>query len=325
MILLANCSARITRLFGNNLIQVLATLFLLSYGKLLRTIITTIVPAQLLVYNSTAPDVTGPTQVLYVWAFDGNLEYGSVPHMILLVVSLLVLILLWLPYTFALLFIQPLRKHSHICCLRWVNRWKPLFDAYTGPLNPQNHFWIGLLLLARVILLLIFALSYAFDPSISLLALIIMVVLLHTVLSYTGQLYDAPTKITVKFFPGKISFRSILEASFLLNLIVVAGSVLYNNIEVADGTKARSYIVHTSVGIAFLEFIGIVLYHVFSAVKTCYRKQTLKFNEYQNLEESQNGANVKRNTMPTISRIEVLEFVKHCLPIMSLPRESRHD
>ena len=297
MILLANCSTRITRLFGNNLIQVLATLFLLSYAKLLRTIITTIVPAQLLVYNSTAPNVSDPTQVLYVWAFDGNLEYGSVPHMILLVVSLLVLIFLWLPYTFALLFIQPLRKNSHVCCLRWVNRWKPLFDAYTGPLSPQNHFWIGLLLLARVILLLIFALSYAFDPSISLLALIIMVVLLLTVLSYTGQLYDAPTKITVKFLPGKISFRSILEASFLLNLIVVAGSVLYNNIEVADGTKARSYIVHTSVGIALLEFIGIVLYHVFCAVKTCYRKQTLKFNEYQNLEESQNRANVDRNTI----------------------------
>ena len=47
MILLAHNSKLMTKIFGNNCIQVLATLFFLSYAKLLRTIITIMVPAVL--------------------------------------------------------------------------------------------------------------------------------------------------------------------------------------------------------------------------------------------------------------------------------------
>ena len=90
-----------------------------------------------------------------VWALDSNYSYGHVPHIFLLLIILLVVIpFLWLPYTFSLLFIQTLRKFSSLKCLGWVNRLKPLFDAYIGPLNPPNHHWVGLLLLARFILLL---------------------------------------------------------------------------------------------------------------------------------------------------------------------------
>ena len=293
MIFLANRSTRITKLFGNNLIQVLATLFLLSYVKLLKTVITTLVPATLLVYNDTGSGNLSLYEVQYVWAFDGNLSYGRFPHIILLVVALLVLLILCLPYIFTLLFIQPLRRLSNFCCFRWIDKWKPLFDAYTGPLNPENHFWVGILLLARLILLITFALSYALNgDTVSLLALIVTVVLLLTILSYTGQLYTSPTKAKIASLQVKVSFRSILEVSFLLNLIVVGGSVLYIN--VVDINKVHlPTIVYTSVGIAFLEFLGIVTYHIICAMKSIFKHQTLKFNnEYQNLEESDEKCDV---------------------------------
>ena len=50
MILLARRSGRMTRLLGNNSVQVLATLVLLSYAKLLRTVIIALVPATLYGY-----------------------------------------------------------------------------------------------------------------------------------------------------------------------------------------------------------------------------------------------------------------------------------
>lgn len=50
MIITAHYSTTITKLFGSNCVQVLGTLLLLSYAKLLRAIITALVPAVLSVY-----------------------------------------------------------------------------------------------------------------------------------------------------------------------------------------------------------------------------------------------------------------------------------
>ena len=72
-------------------------------------------------------------------------------------------------------------------------------------------------------------LTYFSDPQKSILALVMMVVLLFTVLSYTGQLYEDPTKFSVRHLPEKVSFRSILEISFPFNLAVVGGLLLYFN------------------------------------------------------------------------------------------------
>ena len=44
-------------------------------------------------------------------------------------------------------FIPCLQKKSHIPLLFWVNKVKPLSDAYTHPYKNRYHFWPGLLLL----------------------------------------------------------------------------------------------------------------------------------------------------------------------------------
>ena len=100
MAISAHYSRMMTILFGNNCVQVLATLFLLSYVKLFRTIITVMVPAVLEIYPQRTEQRNG---VSVVWAFDGNLSYGGNPHGFLLVTALFTLIVLWLPYTVILL------------------------------------------------------------------------------------------------------------------------------------------------------------------------------------------------------------------------------
>ena len=297
IILLARSSKRMTKLFGENPVQVLATLFLLSYTKLLRIMISVLVSATLNVYTDDGKPVESPTTL--VWALDGNLLYGRVPHVFLMLAILLVVIpFLWLPYTFALLFIQPLRKHSELKCLNWVNRLKPFFDAYIEPLNAPNYQWVGLLLLARFILLLMFTLLYANDPSSTLLTLVVVTVFLLMVLSYTGQLYDHPTRFNSHFLPGTISFRSILEVSFLFNLVAVGVGVLY----LREDTEAKEVITYVSVGIAFIQFVGIVLYHFLLVLKNLICKSAttdaVASEGYQNLDEEQEAA-----TPPTTSSI----------------------
>ena len=109
MIFSVHNSKMMTKLFGNNCVQVLATLFLLSYSKLLRTIITIMVPAVLYIYPLKY-EQWSETQL--VWAFDGNLSYCGNPHGFLFVVALLTLMALWLPYTVFLLFFKIIMKGS---------------------------------------------------------------------------------------------------------------------------------------------------------------------------------------------------------------------
>ena len=83
------------KLLSRNPISVLATLFLLSYAKVLQTVITAISATSLEYPNNT-------TQT--VWLYDGNVEYLGGKHVPLFVFSLSIVIFLLIPYTLLLVF-----------------------------------------------------------------------------------------------------------------------------------------------------------------------------------------------------------------------------
>ena len=95
IIVVAHYSSTGARFFGSNSVQVLATLFLLSYTKLLRTIMTAI----FFTFLDYPADVTTA-----VWLYDGNFQYFSSAHAPLFLVALTVFLFLWLPYTVVLIF-----------------------------------------------------------------------------------------------------------------------------------------------------------------------------------------------------------------------------
>ena len=301
IIFVAHRSKRMTKVFGNNSVDVLATLFLLSYAKLLRTVIAVLYSTNLYVYKDNGEQVKSLTTV--VWALDGNLLYGRVPHIfLLLVVVLIVIPFLWAPYTFCLLFIQSLRRHSGYRCFQWINRWKPFFDAYVGPLNPSNHHWVGLLLFVRFILLFALTLTYTDNPFASLLCLVIINVFLLMVLSYTGRLYDNPTTFNSRFLPESVSFRSILEVSFLFNLAVV--SVFTAAFYFHENTTTKEIFIFISVVIAFIQFVGIVVFHIVTILKNKICKTSAPASsstvDYENLEDEQDIT-----TAPTTSSVNM--------------------
>ena len=131
MILLSRYSTKVTNILGNNTVPVLATMFLLSYAKLVRTIIT-VLGFSVLRYRGHI--------VSTVWTFDGNLAYFGVEHSFLMLVALLATLLLWLPYVFTLTAVPFLKRISHFKCLRWISSWKPFYDAYFGPLKDKHHY-----------------------------------------------------------------------------------------------------------------------------------------------------------------------------------------
>ena len=232
IIVASHYSTRATKLFGDKSVPVLATLFLLSYAKLLRSIIT-IFSFTILEYpdNTTAK----------VWSFDGNLQYLSSKHVPLFLFALAIVVLLWLPYTAVLLSARWVRTQTHRKGLRWL---KPFLDAYYGPFKDKHHYWVGVLLVVRGVLFVFFAYFLAVENNVNLILISItsLIILLYT--SFTRRLH-------------KKLYATILENLCFLNLGVLGIGTFY--IRMVGGNQEA--LVTASVGLVFLEFCGITIFH----------------------------------------------------------------
>ena len=226
------------RMFGRNPVAVLATLFLLSYAKLLRTIITAL--------SFTFPEYPDGSEVA-VWLYDGNVRYLQGKHIPLFLVSMTVLLLLFLPFTLVLSLGQWMQAHSKIRLFSLINdhRVKAFLDAYHGPFRKEHRYWSGLLLVFRTCLFLLFAFNALGNPNVNLLAIIICTAVLTLLTVFTGRIY------VNWYLQG-------LEASFVMNTLIFAATTLY--FRSANGNQAA--LTYTSVGIALVTFTGIIIYHV---------------------------------------------------------------
>ena len=231
------------RLSGNNAVPVLATLFLLSYAKLLRIII--------IVFQSTELEYSN-NSVKQVWLYDGNVDYLKGKHIPLFIASLL-LLLISIPYTTLLIFIQYLQHRSSYRVLFWVKKLKPLFDAYTGPCNDRHRYWTGLLLLVRIVLFLTFSLNTRGNADINLLAIILTVLSLfmHDVLF--GTVY-------------KTWSLNAIEYSYFLNLGVLTSATFYTTVT----GQGQLGVVYASVGITLTQFIITVTFHALKRFKSSH-------------------------------------------------------
>ena len=237
-------SGRVASIFGRNPIAVLATLFLLSYAKLLRTIIAAL--------SYTYLDYPNKKRVA-VWLHDGNIGYLSGKYIPLFTAAMMCLIFLFLPYTMLLIFSQWLQAKSHLKIFSCVNSHyvKPFLDAYHAPYTSKHRYWTGLMLLLRLVLFLISAVNALGDSSVNLLA----------ITSITAAILTAPTILGSRIY--KSWSLGLLETSFNLNLTILAVATLY--IRASGGNQ--NAVTFTSVGIAFATFTGIVIYHSLQQLK----------------------------------------------------------
>ena len=258
IILVRHFSHRFANLLGNNPVSVLATLILLSYTKILRTLIAVfyITYLEYPMYNKG------------VWLYDANIDYLSGKHIPLFLVAALVFLFLFLPYTLLLLFGQWLQAISHLRLFSWVNsaRVKPFMDSYHAPYKAKHRYWPGLLLVLRFVLLLVFALNPQQDPSVNLLVIVLGTALLVVWAWISRGVY-------------RNWCLDALEGSFALNLISLAAATLYVN----PSTGNQLAVGYTSVSIALATSIGILTYHIFQQLRhtKLWRKVpklNLKFN-----------------------------------------------
>jgi hypothetical protein len=254
------------RLGGENAVKVLATLLLLSYTKLQRTLVT-ILSFTGLKY----PD----GEVHYVWLYDANVDFFKGKHLYLGIAGILVLVFLVVPYTLCLAFFQQLQAFSGHRLFQWVNKFKPVFDCYAGPYKDKYRFWTGMLLVVRTLLIILFTANTA--ASIDLNSLIILVVSCTLLLANTNGAY-------------KNSICNYLESFFYLQLVVFSGGVLYARHNHGSITAVSD----TSFGLTLCTFLAILGYHTLCRIKflkTYYYQR----EGYNNVNEQEMSFNYGRD------------------------------
>ena len=237
LIILAKYSDIVAKVMGNNSVPVLATLFLLSYAKIFRTIIMAL--SYTIVYTSHGP--------MAVWSADGNIDYLGPKHAPLFATAVAILLFLWLPYTL-LLFLRQWLHMSKCKLISYIlNKMMPFLDAHNGSLKGKHCYWFGALLLVRAVILLIQALVPADHAS----TVVFCISVSAIVLTYYGQFVYCNFAV------------SVFDTAFFLNLALLTGTNLFAN-TVGEDPTAAAYIL---TGIVFFQFVGLILFKLFSVLK----------------------------------------------------------
>ena len=235
---------KISRLMGSHAVPVLSTLFLLSYTKLVRTIVIVLHKREVTLHCTDES-----VRSVSLWYEDPSFEYAKGKHAGLFGFALLVSVFFVIPYTLFLLLNPFYEKYlSNLKLLKkFWSRFKPIIDAYSGPMKDEYRFWPGLLLVARIPVLLSVTLVDSFIQSQHfLLSMLLTVLAIVLSLSHCfGGVY-------------KKRMNNVLEVWFLFNLCIMVGlSVAFN-----EDSKVLIWY-NTCLSVFIFSFILIVVYHLY--------------------------------------------------------------
>ena len=245
-------SRRVTQLLGSNPMAVLATLFLLSYLKVLRTIIAVI----------SGTDLEYEDGKQTVWQLDGNVPFASGKRLPLLIFALLVFIALFIPYTILLLFGHIFQSCSHLKIFSWAKslRLKAFLDTYHAPYKAKHRYWTGLLLIFRIVLAIVNALTnvyYTAEAPKSFANLLSVQVVVFICLGWGWLARGVYSKWMLE----------LLESSFLINL----GLLSFATYHIQSYGRTNNIAGYISIAVALVTFAGIITYHIYAVLYFRFR------------------------------------------------------
>ena len=230
IIIISRYSSRILRWTYTRSLPVLATLFLLSYTSVLRTVLTV-----LFSYSTITHLPSDHKQI--VWSIDASVPLFGLKFTILFIICL-VLFLLLIPFNFILCTRYFLR-------FKMINRFKPLLDAFQGSYKDKHYYWVVVHITIRSFL---FAM-YAFQTN---LKLILSAMLLMIFSVYSGYVH-----------PHKSKLVNIQELLLLLNLTIMYAASYHGS------EKIFSIVTNIMISLTFIQLFIIVLYHVLTYTCHC--------------------------------------------------------
>ena len=227
IIITSRYSTTIQRLTARRALPVLATLFLLSYTKILHIV------SSVLFFYSTITHLPSKHTTL-VWSVDANVPLFGVRFTMLFIVCL-ILFLMLVPFNVILLFTRMSSR------LKFVNQFKPLLDVYQGPYRANFNYWTGLQLMIRVMLFGVSSLDRQTNIGIS-------IILISIIIGFHGTVQ--PFKFQFKNYQELIFFN--LQALYVISLY--------------DQSATSITVINIMFIITAFHFTCIIIYHIVTYV-----------------------------------------------------------
>ena len=238
IILLSRKFSKFSQTIGNNSVPVLCTLLLLSYTKLLRTVIS-------ICMYAVPSNCNG-----VLWYNDATEPYLSGNHLALFITALVAIIGLFAPYVSFLLFF-PLWE---LCRSKWTIgtsvylKLKPFFDAYAGPHSERFRIWPGLLLVARSVIAI--TVAVATNNFVTIGVTIAVIVILLVTMSF-DNVYKSKS-------------IHLIDVSYLFCLLIImyilTGALSESTVTPNDAKKGMTVMLSLS----FVGFLCILVHHIYS-------------------------------------------------------------
>ena len=282
-----------SKVLGHNPVAVLATVLLISYVKMLKAIIVPLSPATIKTVVQTDSNVSINNTEM-VWLYNGNMTYlGEPKHISLVAFAILILVLLFLPYTLLLLFGYWIQIKSDWRIFSWINKLKPFMDANYAPFVNGKCYWLGFFLLARCALFLNVAFTDLFDDYAVNLTVVSAVVAGLSIIK--GRVYEK-------------WYNDFLETSFLLNLCIlsIASSYVQSTENNSDILRKKQIIFSSiSIGIAFTFFIGIIAFHSYQHLRDLKLIQCMHMRKTYNLKKQRDKKAHNERSLEVVSNSSV--------------------
>ena len=224
-------------------LPVLATLFLLSYTKILSTTCTVLfLYTKVVTISRNAHSILLDHTVELVWSVDANVTLFGPKHTILFIVNLLLLLIL-IPFNIILLF------NRKLSTFETIQKFKPILDPYKAPYKDTFYYWAGYQLVIRM--------SYLSAASLN----------KNNNLTVAMLITGFAMCIHGYVRPFKHKLLNLQELMMLLNLLIVYVSTNFEQ-------DYYQIIVRVIVGVAMLYFTAVLVWH--SMIQTC-SKYLLKY------------------------------------------------
>ena len=232
---------------SSNIIQVLVTLLLISYTRIIQTCFDIL---EVVVFQTPSGPYT-------VWGGDPNQRYFKGIHILLVFIAIGLLFIL-VPF--------PIMVAFPTFVLKWrrTHNLKPFVDAFIAPFGDKRQFWIGLRLFCRLAIYFLVRLRSSTYNYLVLAIILLFILVLQSCL-----------------WPYRTTGRNLLDLSLMVNLTILAIVTIYVDAFYEDLKLMRNVlIIFASMLIAELFFlICCYVLSKFSITRKIYKSVTKKAKE----------------------------------------------
>ena len=250
-------------------VATLATLILLSYTKLLQTMITAL-------SYGTLKYPSGLSKT--IWLPDATVEYLTGKHIVLFIAAVLILLFSF-AHALVLLTIQWTPLKLRVKCIR-------IPEVCCIPYTRRHQYWTGLLLLIRAVLYVLSALS----PKVTLSSTTFTMSLLLAYIAVLG----------IRMYSNE--FINVMEIISYFNILALSIFTWFLS-------NAQVVITNISVGIMFIQLLVIIVYHICRYANSKIYEMIQNTAIYKKLNEKMKPTKSKLNdSQPPPSDTDIHQF-----------------